>query len=135
MRHFTIASVHLGETDLEITGGRFTSKIPVAAAKKAFSQLVQSKKITGAKPVVITVRESTQGSKHKEFKYTVSKIAQDKEITIGDKVIKYKFVVKAMAVKAPKIVDEQCVQECVKVCTKKAPAKKASKKATTEATA
>lgn len=101
MRHFTIVSVYKGSTDLEVSGGRYTSKIPVAAAKKAFSQTVQTKKIDGETDVVVKIRETTQDSSHKEYSYKVSKVPQEKEIKIGDKIVRYKFAVKATAIKVP----------------------------------
>lgn len=107
MRHFTIVSIHKAGEDLGVSGGRYSSKIPVAAAKKAFSQSVQTKKIDGMTEVVVKIRETTQESAHKEYSYTVSKVPQKKEIKIGDKIITYKFAVKATAVKkAAKVTTE-----------------------------
>ena len=53
--------------------GRYESRNPVSAAKKAATQLCRVKKIVGTCVLIITVRETTQGSIRKEFTYKVSR--------------------------------------------------------------
>jgi hypothetical protein len=50
--------------------GRYISKTPSSAAKKAFTQLVSG---TQKKALYITVRETTTGSLHKEYSYLVKR--------------------------------------------------------------
>lgn len=75
-------------------GGRYISSTPSGAAKKAYSQFATSAK----KQLVICMRETTQGSAKKCFKYKVSRQKQNNEVTIqGEPILfKYKIVTKAM---------------------------------------
>ena len=57
--------------------GRYINNNPRAAAIKAAKPLLTKKK----KKAVVTVRESTRGSKKKEFSYTVEK----EKVTMDDK--------------------------------------------------
>lgn len=57
--------------------GRYMNNNPRAAAIKAAKPLLTKKK----KKAVVTVRESTRGSKKKEFSYTVEK----EKVTMDDK--------------------------------------------------
>ena len=73
-RHYTIeGAFHTDGCPTKFKGksgtGRFTSKTPSASAKKAFSSLCQRKKIHGKCSMIVKVRETTQGSHHKEFAY------------------------------------------------------------------
>lgn len=74
VKHYTIeGAYHTDGCPTKFTGksgtGRFTSKNPGSSAKKAFSSLCQRKKIHGKCSLIVKVRETTQGSKHKEFAY------------------------------------------------------------------
>lgn len=49
--------------------GRYVSKTPFQAAAKAFTRLCRHKKIRGQCTLAIAVRETTQGSNHKVYRY------------------------------------------------------------------
>lgn len=76
-RSFTIvkastASGHIkGKENLE---GRYISRTPAGAARKAASQICRHSKIKGQCSLKITVRETTRGSKGKEYSYSVKRV-------------------------------------------------------------
>ena len=69
-RSFTVveASKH-GGCKTKSKGGRYISKNPFGAAKKAFNELCRVKKIRGVCTITITVRETTSNSNGKLFTY------------------------------------------------------------------
>lgn len=74
--------------------GRYTSKTPAGAAKKAGTRLLKMKK---QQSTTITVRETTAGSKKKVYVYTVKIVPERKQVIRDGKriVYKYKTVIKA----------------------------------------
>uniref|UniRef100_A0A6C0CR45 Uncharacterized protein n=1 Tax=viral metagenome TaxID=1070528 RepID=A0A6C0CR45_9ZZZZ len=56
-------------------GGRYKGKIPSQAARKAGRALLKSCK---KRQLKFTLRETTQGSAHKEFTYSAIKVKLDK---------------------------------------------------------
>jgi hypothetical protein len=92
-RSFTVESIDNKKVKSG-NGGRYISSTPSSAAKKAYSQFASSAK----KQLVICVRETTQGSAKKCFKYKVSRRKQNNEVNINGQPIlfKYKIVTKAM---------------------------------------
>lgn len=68
--------------------GRYVSKNPGSAASKAGTELCSSKRVKGQCTLYIKMRETTRGSKGKEFMYHVKreKLANPIEITKGVKV-------------------------------------------------
>ena len=80
----------------ETHGGRYISLAPVAAAKKAASQLFRQGK-TG--PLEISVRETTNGSLKKVFHYNVKRVKTNRVVLRSDgssTVYTYELVAKAM---------------------------------------
>ena len=101
-RHFTVESMKVGGKTVH-TGGRYSGE-PSAAAKKALTSYAKEH---GVKTVSahVTVRETTQGSKHKHFSYKVARSKLDKPITHKVKspkgkgtVITYKYKTSCKAV-------------------------------------
>jgi hypothetical protein len=90
---YTIAGSTIG-----FDGGRYKSKTPSAAAKKAGTRLFKEaeskkKKINEVK---FFLRQTTRGSKHTIYQYHVirKKLATPSVVTIGDKKIVYNFEIK-----------------------------------------
>jgi hypothetical protein len=73
--------------------GTYKNNDPGAAAKKALGRLAKDNKKTGDWTVKFTIRESTQGSLHKEFRYNGKQTKLKKPITykIGKNIITVKF--------------------------------------------
>ena len=106
MRSFTVSNVTKhGGCDTKYNEGRFISRNPAGAAKKAFNQFCRQKKIKGVCTLFVTVEETTQGSKHKEFTYKLKRNKLTKPIimmkgTDNEYVIEY--AVEAKSVDSPK---------------------------------
>ena len=77
--------------------GRYISRTPSGAASKALTQLCNVKKIRGQCTLFLKMRETTQGSKKKDFLYNVKreKLSEPIEITKGVSV-EYKNRVKSV---------------------------------------
>jgi hypothetical protein len=92
-RSFTVS-----HSDVGVTGGRYISKEPLNAAKKA-ARVIFGK--TTKKSIRLTIKETTRGSAGKEFVYTATKAKLDKPVTRfeGDKdreyIITHRVEVKA----------------------------------------
>ena len=71
-------------------GGRYNSKTPGGAAKKAATRLFKN---TNKKVIKFTIRQTTQGSDKKLYKYEAKRIKLDKPvvITIKGNEIKYEY--------------------------------------------
>lgn len=70
MRSFeVVASLKYGKGVTKSRPGRYISRNPVGAAKKAFNRLCRVKKIVGRCNMTVTVKEITRGSKGKEYHY------------------------------------------------------------------
>lgn len=63
-------------------GGRFISKDPMGAAKKAFTQACREKKIKGQCTLVIKVQETTAGSSKKVFVYKAKRIKRKEPLIL-----------------------------------------------------
>lgn len=94
-RSFTVDTVFRGSKKLKFSGGRYISEIPYNAARKAFSQI--SKKIKGRVSLEIHLRETTQNSTHKIFKYKITRINKPTEVTVNGQNIVYKYITKVKA--------------------------------------
>ena len=77
-------------------GGYFKSSNPAGAARKAFNASCRDKKIKGQCTFVVTVKEITQGSAGKVFKYECKRIKLDKPIELLGRTIEYDTKVKSM---------------------------------------
>ena len=88
MRSFTIVSAMnpTTKTKLKKTGGRYISDTPEQAAKKMFSQ--STKRLTS---LIITLRETTQNSLHKEYKYKIKRVKNETLVELKDVDILYKY--------------------------------------------
>lgn len=75
------------ESDIGFTGGHYKSKIPSGAAKKAATRMFRT---TNKKSISFVIRQTTQGSDKKLYKYKAQKKELDKPIVI---VIKGKEIV------------------------------------------
>jgi hypothetical protein len=99
-RSFTIVNVtdskgkKKGKVNL---GGRFISSTPAGAARKAGSQICKNTTVKGRCSLVITVKETTQGSKNKEFSYKFTRVYEP--VTVNHNGVEvthnYKTIVKA----------------------------------------
>jgi hypothetical protein len=94
-RSFTLVKVSTasGPKGKSNLGGRFISKTPVAAARKAASRVCRESNIRG-----VHIKETTQGGAGKVFIYKVSRKVEPREVERDGKIImyKYKTVAKAM---------------------------------------
>jgi len=69
-RSFTTVSVLKNNTcQTKFSQGRFVSKNPLGAAKKAFAGFCRTKNIKGVCSLTVTVQETTHQSKGKTFTY------------------------------------------------------------------
>ena len=69
-RSFTVVQVtKTGGCKTKFHGGRYVSRTPVGAAKKAFSEHCRTKRIRGVCTLNVVVKETTQGSKKQLFAY------------------------------------------------------------------
>jgi hypothetical protein len=98
-RSFTVEKAYKGNKKLKFTGGRYISENPASAVKKAFSKILIdiNAKSKSKNSMVIYMKETTQGSTNKIYKYKVSKIFKESQIKIGDKTIIHKFVTKVVS--------------------------------------
>ena len=61
-------------------GGRFESKDPAGAARKAFNQACRDKNIKGQCTLVVKLQETTAGSRKKVYTYKLKRIKLKKPI-------------------------------------------------------
>ena len=82
------------------SGGRYISKTPAGAAKKAFTQKCKKSNKKGVCSFDITLKETTQGSKNKTYKYKIkrTKLKTPLKVKLGknDVIIKFKVSSKSM---------------------------------------
>jgi hypothetical protein len=82
-------------------GGRYISKTPANAARKAFTELCRTKRIRGICTLIVTIRETTKNSKHKIFTYKLKRNKLSKpmvmmEGTDREYVIAYNTTIKSV---------------------------------------
>jgi hypothetical protein len=69
-RSFTVVdATNHGGCDTKSHGGRYISRSPFGAAKKAFNELCRVKKIRGVCTFIVTIKETTSESNKKLFTY------------------------------------------------------------------
>lgn len=91
-RSFTVSTVYRGGNEItSVIGGRYLSDTPSSAARKAFSMAIRSIKPDGRISLEIHLKETTQVSDKKVYKYKVSKKNKNTNIKVGDKEIMYKY--------------------------------------------
>lgn len=98
-RSFTIEHIYHVNKRVNFDGGRYMSATPSGAARKAFSQAFRNmKKQKSARiSLEVHVRETTQGSKHKTYKYKVSKVNESSEANINGETLVFKYTTKVKA--------------------------------------
>ena len=99
-RSFTIDQIitHTGHVKgKENLGGRYISRTPLNAAKKAATRICRNSKIKGRCTIDIKIKETTHGSSEKIFEYTAKRIKDPKTVVKDGVEITYKYrtVVKA----------------------------------------
>ena len=93
-RSFTVITINKSGKKTRSNGGRYISKSPSSAARKAFSQYYRNHKTMSLE---IHIKETTQNSSGKIFKYRVSKIKDPKDIIRGKETIHYEYTTKVKA--------------------------------------
>lgn len=80
------------------TIGRYVSKTPASAARKAGNRLLKKKKQIS---VHVHIKETTQGSLKKSFKYLVRRVrlVKQKQVQLKGKKVVYKFKTTVKATK------------------------------------
>ena len=73
-RSFTVVAMAKSGKKLSVSGGRYISKNPYSAAKKAFSQYYREHQTSGRFSLEVHLKETTQNSSHKIFKYSIVSI-------------------------------------------------------------
>jgi hypothetical protein len=97
-RSFTIDAVYRAGRKQRPEGGRYISDTPASAAKKMFSTVYKEIKPKGRISLQIHVRETTQGSAHKIYKYKVAKVKQRTEVVVNGQTIIYNYTTKVKAI-------------------------------------
>ena len=112
-RSFTVVSVGKhGGCKTKFHGGKYVSKTPVQAARKAFSELCRIKKIRGVCTLTVSVKETTQGSSKKVYTYKLNRHRLKKPMIMKPKgsnseyVIEYDVVAKS--IKTPTYENKAC---------------------------
>ena len=100
-RSFTVVDARRVDgcpTKFKVKGdsGRYISNDARGASKKAFTTLCRIKKIRGQCALLITMRETTQGSAGKELTYKLRRVKLEEPIVLGDRTYEYETVVKAV---------------------------------------
>jgi len=100
-RSFTVVEVRRVDgcaTKFKVKGdtGRYLSNDARGASKKAFTTLCRIKRIRGQCALVITMKETTQGSAGKEFTYKLNRKKLETPIVLGDRTYEYETVVKSV---------------------------------------
>ena len=96
MRSWTIESVSSMSGPVDYSGGRFESDTPDGAVRKMFTKAYHA---SGKSPLVITFRETTQGSAKKQFKKKVTKVSDPTMVMIEGKPVTFMFTTKVKSVK------------------------------------
>jgi len=89
----------------ENIGGKFVSRTPVGAAKKAARRVCKASKIHGRCSLVVSVKETTRGSAGKTYTYKVKrelKPLKERTIVREGKKIPFKYNITAKAIKTKK---------------------------------
>jgi hypothetical protein len=98
-RSFTIVGVESSKGQKKSKsneGGRYISKTPSGAARKAFTRACRNSKIKGVCTFIIRMRETTAGSDKKIFKYKLQRKLKKKPVEIDGRVYKYDTIIKSM---------------------------------------
>lgn len=99
-RSFTIvsASTHKGHVKgKENLDGRYISRTPAGAVRKAASQICRNSKIKGQCALNISLRETTRGSKGKQYSYSVKRVKDPVTVVRKGVEITFKYRTKVKA--------------------------------------
>ena len=97
-RSFTVDALYQSDKHLKTSGGRYISTTPANAAKKAFSQYCRRHNKIRRFSLIIYLRETTNGSSHKIYKYKVSKVGEENEIKRGGETIMYSYKIQIKSI-------------------------------------
>lgn len=75
--------------------GVYLGSTPAQAAMKTLRRLCDVKRIKGACTLVVTIRETTQESKHKEFTYKIRREKLDDPVVLENRTIEYNTTIKS----------------------------------------
>ena len=99
-RSFTITYVFdvSGKINRKITGGRYLSSTPSSAAKKAGQKICQISNVKGLCSFILYLKETTQGSAKKIYKYRIKRVKCNKSVIRDGVEINYhhQFIVKSI---------------------------------------
>ena len=104
LRSFTVMDVGKhGGCKTKFRAGRYINRSPVGAARKAFTEFCRTKRIRGVCTLIITIKETTSGSKGKLYSYKLNrrKLANPlilQEGTNNEYVVEYSSTAKAVNV-------------------------------------
>ena len=103
-RSFTIENITktIGKGRVNYTGGRFMSDTPSAAAKKAFTKAYHHLRKKGPLSLIISIRETTQNSAHKTFRYKVTRKAAHNIVEHKGEPVVYSFTTKVKSLSIEK---------------------------------
>ena len=108
-RSFTVVQVTKSEgCKTKFHGGRYISRTPVGAAKKAFSEHCRTKRIRGVCTLNVVVKETTQGSKHQLFAYRLNRHRLKKPIILQEGTPQEYVVEYQSTAKSVKSIPENC---------------------------
>jgi hypothetical protein len=98
-RSFTIVSVGTkrGSKGSKNTGGRYISRTPAGAARKAVSRVCRQSAIRGQCTLYVTVQETTRGSAGKTFSYKVKRAVVNNKVEHEGKIVKHKYATRVKA--------------------------------------
>ena len=114
-------------------GGRYISKSPAGAASKAGSQICAKTRVKGQCSLIIVLKETTQGSAHKEFAYRYRRVHEPRTVMRGGVEITYQYTTRVKAFKGalktiPKSAPRKSVRKSMKKSVKKMMKKSAKRK-------
>ena len=100
-RSFTIVKTEIKGKGCSLAEhGRYISKTPKGAAKKAFTRECRSRKLKGKCSMKVIIRETTSGSKNKIFEYRFerTKLKTPIKLQINGTEVEYKYQVTGKSV-------------------------------------
>lgn len=100
-RSFTVTEVQCRTSKIrqnDVLGGRFISKNPAAAAKKALNGICRRMNIKSCS-MMIKVMETTRGSANKTYAYRVKRVKNPVSVERDGMMIEYGYVTIAKALK------------------------------------
>ena len=92
-RSFTIVSVKDGRRSKgeANTGGRFISRTPSGAARKAGSHICRKTAIHGQCTLKLCIEETTRGSARKLYYYTIKRVKEPRKVLHEGKMVTYNY--------------------------------------------